>query len=190
MVNFVSQSILRKCVSINKTPEKRIICFIIPVNLVHKQRKKKRCWHVYVYILATKWEGRERVVFIFTKNWVNKKANHLSPEAWMKPGEASAQNSIFFPVLRYIQTGCIAIKMPVARVWKWVILSIVHCGCQSQNNIGFNCCVLITCDQVFFFFSGEGESRPDRQTFIEIWRWHDLKPARARWKSFFPDKLT
>ena len=30
------------------------------------------------------------------------------------------------------------------------------------------------------FFSGEGESRPDRQTFIEIWRWHDLKPARAR----------
>ena len=37
------------------------------LNLVHKQRKKKRCWHVYVYILATKWEGRERVVFIFTK---------------------------------------------------------------------------------------------------------------------------
>lgn len=30
------------------------------------------------------------------------------------------------------------------------------------------------------FFLGERESRPGRQTCIEIWRWHNLKPARAR----------
>ena len=127
----------------------------------------------------------------FYKNWVNKKANHLSPETWMKPGEASAQNSIFFPSSGIFKPDVSLSKCQSQGLkLKWVILSIVHCGCQSQNNIGFNCCVLITCDQVFFFFSGEGESQPDRQTCIEIWRWHDLKPARARWKSFFPDKLT
>ena len=127
----------------------------------------------------------------FYKNWVNKKANHLSPETWMKPAKPAPKTRFFSHpqvysnrMYHYQNASRRGLKL------KWLILSIVHCGCQSQNNIGFNCCVLITCDQVFFFFSGEGESRPDRQTCIEIWRWHNLKPARARWKSFLPDKLT
>ena len=101
----------------------------------------------------------------------------------MKSREGSAQNSIFFP-----SSGIFKPDVSLSK-------------CQSQgfeseysNPIDRPLRMSITKSHRFqllradnmrsgmysFFFSGEGESRPDRQTCIEIWRWHNLKPARAR----------
>lgn len=87
MVNFVSQS------NTGKTN-----------NLFHyscrfgtqTKKEEKMLTRIRVHF-GNKMGGAGKGGIHFYKNWVNKKANHLSPETWMKPGEASAQNSIFFP---------------------------------------------------------------------------------------------
>ena len=97
----------------------------------------------------------------------------------MKPGEASAQNSIFSPSsgifkpdvsLSKCQSQDLKVSNPIDRSLRMSITKSHRLQLLRADNLRSG----------ILFFSGEGESRPDRQICIEIWRWHDLKPARAR----------
>ena len=177
MVNFVSQS--------NTGKTNNLFHYSCKFGTQTK-KEEKMLTRIRVHF-GNKMGGAGKGGIHFYKNWVNKKANHLSPETWMKPAKPAPKTRFFSHpqvysnrMYHYQNASRKGLKL------KWVILSIVHCGCQSQNNIGFNCCVLITCDQVFFFFFGRGRKSAGQTDMYRDMAMAWSQASTCTLKEFFP----
>lgn len=113
-----------------------------------KKRRKDIETYTCTFWQQNQWEGRETVVFIFYKNWVNKKPIPLSPK-----DETSRRQRAKLEFFSHPPANRMYHYQNASRKGLKLSNPINHPLPMSiANHIGFNCCVLITCDQVFFFF--------------------------------------